>query len=198
MTEGQPPPRAQAQPPQGSTGAAGAGEALYEGTAKHTANLGAYLKWILVSVLGAGAAFGLNRIDAVAGSAAGPWLWVASAAGLPGLLWAYLVHISRRYKLSRRRVETEVGVLSKSVSTLELWRVLDIQYTQSLIDRIFDNAKISLIGTDQSDPVLVLHGLPGHRRLFEELREAIQLARHSSRPMELVPGHEAAASEILG
>ncbi len=55
--------------------------------------------------------------------------------------------------------------------------------------RFFDNAKITLIGTDQTDPSLVLYGLPGHRALFEKLRDAVQFARASNRPMELAPGH---------
>jgi hypothetical protein len=33
---------------------------------------------------------------------------------------------------------------------LELWRVLDVRYERNLIDQIFDNAKIILIGTDQT------------------------------------------------
>ncbi|MCA9698301.1 MAG: PH domain-containing protein, partial [Myxococcales bacterium] len=47
-------------------------------------------------------------------------------------------------------VETEHGVLSKTVDSLELWRVLDVKYNQSLIDRIFDNGRITLVSTDQS------------------------------------------------
>jgi hypothetical protein len=168
----------------------GMGEVLYEGIAKHSANIGTYLKWLGLCFVGGAAAFGLNMIEAVGTASWGKYLWALSAAGLPGLTWAWLVHVNNKYKITRKRVETETGVISKSVDSLELWRVLDIQYTQSLLDRIFGNARISLIGTDQTSPVLVLHGLPDHRKLFEELREAIQIARHSSRPMELVPGQD--------
>jgi hypothetical protein len=54
-----------------------------------------------------------------------------------------------------------------------------------------------LIGTDQTDKELRLHGLPDHRVLFEKLRDAVQLARHTSRPMEVVPGHEGQLAEFL-
>ena len=111
--------------------------------------------------------------------------------GVPGLLWTYLTHITSKFKITRRRVETEKGIIAKKVDSLELWRVLDVQYEQSLLDRIFGIAKIKLMGTDQSDPVLELHGMPEHRQLFETLRDAVQDARHTNRPMELVPGqHE--------
>src|SRR5690606_28546121 len=115
--------------------------------------------------------------------------------GLPGLCWTFLRHITTRFKITLRRVELEHGVLSKDVDSLELWRVLDVRYKQSLLDRILGNAKVILIGTDKTHPELVLYGLPRHRQLFEQIREAVQAARHTSRPMELV-GQEGAFEHL--
>lgn len=179
--------RAVAAPPHGSTAQGGGGEILYSGIAKHSAALKGYLKWAGVSVLGGAAAIGLNMADL---GLPGWGLGLFWLIGLPGLLWTYLVQGTNKYKVSLRRVETEKGVLSKQVDSLELWRVLDVEYSQSLVDRMFDNGRIKLISTDQTSPNLVLHGLPGHRALFEQLREAVQNARHTNRPMELVPGHD--------
>ena len=50
------------------------------------------------------------------------------------------------------------------------------------------STKISLIGTDQTDPELDLHGMPNPRKLFEQLRDAVQEARRAGRPMEMVAG----------
>jgi membrane protein YdbS with pleckstrin-like domain len=177
-----------AQAPQGSMAQPGSGEVLFQGIAKHSASLAGYLKWSLACV-GAGAlAIFLNTMDwGIPGWVLGI-LWLI---GVPGLLWTYLTHITSKFKITRRRVETEKGIIAKKVDSLELWRVLDVQYEQSLLDRIFGIAKIKLMGTDQSDPVLELHGMPEHRQLFETLRDAVQDARHTNRPMELVPGqHE--------
>ncbi|MCP5068179.1 MAG: PH domain-containing protein [bacterium] len=113
-------------------------------------------------------------------------LWAIGFLALPGVAWTYLRHVTTRFKISRRRVEFERGVVGKDVDSLELWRVLDVMYKQSVWDRVLGNAKIILIGTDQTHPELVLHGLPNPRALFEHLREAVQVARHTSRPMELV------------
>jgi hypothetical protein len=179
--------RAVAAPPHGSTAQPGGGELLYSGTAKHSAALKGYLKWAGVSVLGGAAAIGLNMTDLDLPVWGLGLFWLI---GLPGMLWTYLVQNTNKYKVSLRRVETEKGVLSKQVDSLELWRVLDVEYSQSLVDRMFDNGRIKLISTDQTNPTLVLHGLPGHRALFEQLREAVQNARHTNRPMELVPGHD--------
>ncbi|PRQ09627.1 PH domain-containing protein [Enhygromyxa salina] len=195
-SQGQPQGRAVAAPPHGSTAQPGGGDVIYAGIAKHSAALGGYLKWAGVSVLGGAIAIGLNMADiGLPGWALGlGWL-----IGLPGILWTYLVQISSKYKISLRRVETEHGVLAKRVDSLELWRVLDVEYTQSLVDRIFNNGRIRLISTDKTNPDLVIHGLPNHRALFEQLREAVQNARHTNRPMELVGGHEFAdgVSEMM-
>ncbi|MCA9713066.1 MAG: PH domain-containing protein, partial [Myxococcales bacterium] len=118
--------------------------------------------------------------------------------GTPGLLITYLRQVTTKYKLSSRRIETEVGILLKKVDSLELWRVLDVRYEQSLIDRIFGIAKIELISTDQTDKQLVMHGLPNHRELFEKLRDAVQYARQRGRPMELVGSDGMDAADGLG
>jgi membrane protein YdbS with pleckstrin-like domain len=176
-----------AQAPQGSTGQPGSGEVLFEGIAKHSASMAGYLKWSFACVAAGALAIFLNSMD---WGIPGWFLGILWLVGVPGLLWTYLNHITNKYKITRRRVETEKGIIAKKVDSLELWRVLDVQYEQGLIDRIFGIAKIKLIGTDQSDPVLTLHGIPDHRKLFEILRDAVQDARHTNRPMELVPGAE--------
>jgi hypothetical protein len=179
--------RAVAAPPQGSMAQPGSGDVLYEGVARHSASLASYLKWGLVSI-GAGAlAIGIHKMD---WGAPGWLLGLFWLAGVPGLLWTYLTVISSKYKISLRRVETEHGVLAKKVESLELWRVLDVEYTQTVLDRMLDNGRIRLVSTDQTNPELILHGMPDHRKLFELLRDAVQAARHTNRPMELVPGHD--------
>jgi len=188
--------KAVATAPQGSMAQPGGGDVLYQGIAKHSSSLKGYLLAVLYTLLGGGLAIVLNLfvLDEKIIWLAALWL-----AGLPKAVWTYLVHISNKYKISLRRVETEHGVLAKKVDSLELWRVLDVDYSQSLIDRIFDNGKIKLTSTDQSDPELVLHGLPNHRELFEQLRDAVQNARQTNRPMELVSGQEMdGAGEMLG
>jgi hypothetical protein len=180
----QQPGRPVAQAPQGSMAQPGSGRVLFEGTAAHSSRVGDYLKWGAVSVAGGAVAILINQMA----TDAPMWIAVLWLAGVPGLLWTYLLNISSKYKISARRVETESGVLAKKVETLELWRVLDVEYSQTVIDRIFKNGRIKLISTDQTNPELLLHGLPNHRQLFEQLRDAVQDARQSNRPMELAPG----------
>lgn len=170
--------------PQAQPTAGPQGEVLYEGAAKHSVSIPSYMKWILVSVAGSVLGVLLMKIEFFS-----KWpLYLLGLVGLPGMLAVFLQHITTRFKITLRRVETERGVLSKRVESLELWRVLDVRYTQSLFDRLTGNGRVILESTDKSDPKLELHGLPNHRQVFEQLREAVQAARHTGRPMELVGG----------
>ncbi len=181
---GQAPVRAQA--PAGSVASPGNEELVYFGPARHGAYAGDYAKWMLVGIVCGAAATWLGTLITALASAP---LWIAWLLGIPGLVWTFFQHATTRYKLTLRRIEIEKGVLSKTVDSLELWRVLDVRYTQSILDRIMGVAKITVMSTDKSSPELVLYGLPNARELFERLRDAVQLARHSSRPMELVGEH---------
>ncbi|MGB1275059.1 MAG: PH domain-containing protein, partial [Nannocystaceae bacterium] len=159
-----------AQPPAGSVAQQPGEQIYFQGRAKHSAKFGTYLLWFFVCVLGGALAYGLNQIDVIREL---EWpLWVLSLLGTPMLGVTYLRHITTKYKVSPKRIETEKGILMKNVDSLELWRVLDVRYEQSILDRIFGIAKIQLIGTDQTDSTLEMHGLPGHRELFESLRDA--------------------------
>lgn len=163
-----------AQPAQASS------EVLYTGPCKQTAWLGGYIKWFLVCVAGGLVAWGLSYVEFFAA-----WpMWILGLLGIPGLFWTFLKSKSTHYKITLRRVEFERGVLTKEVDSLELWRVVDVRYRQSLLDRVLNNATITLLSTDQSDPEFSIYGLPHHRKLFEDLREAVQSARQKGRPME--------------
>ncbi len=190
MTEGQAPEqkRPVASPPAGSQAQPGSGEVYYSGGVRHTANLVNYLKWVGVSMLGGVLAWALRMIPAIRDGNLP--VWILAMIGLPPLIWSFLYQATKKIKVDAKRIETEKGVIARQVDSLELWRVLDVQYKQGVLDRITGDAKLILIGTDQTDPELVLHGLPDHRAIFEKLRDAVQTARQHNRPMELVPGQE--------
>lgn len=157
-------------------------EVIYEGLGKHSAYVGAYSKWVLVFIVGTTIGILLMQIKALAELP----LWLLGLAGLPGMLLVFLRHRTTRFKITHRRVEYERGILNREVDGMELWRVLDVRYKQTLADRLTGNGRITLIGTDKSDPELTLYGLPDHRAMFEKLQDAVQHARRRGRPMELV------------
>lgn len=184
------PAPAHAQPPVGSTAGPNV-DVLYEGVARHSASVGGYAKWIFVCIAGTTVGVLLQQIEFFSKFP----LWLLGLAGLPGLALVFLRHITTKFKVSLRRVEYEKGIISKHVDSLELWRVLDVRYSQTLFDRLTGNGRIVLVSTDKSDPELLLFGLPNHRQLFEQLRDAVQAARQTSRPMELV-GQDGAGEDM--
>ncbi len=172
---------ARAQQPAGST-AGPQSDVLYEGRARHSASTGGYAKWILVCIAGTTAGIFLQKISFFS-----EWpLWLLGLVGLPGMFLVFLQHVTTRFKITLRRVEYERGILRKEVDSLEMWRILDVRYSQTIFDRLTGNGRVTLISTDQTDPELLLYGMPDHRKLFERLRDAVQAARQTNRPMELV------------
>ncbi len=155
---------------------------FYAGCVRHTARLSAYVAWTLVFCALLGAAIVLRlRYPAVEG-----WPLLALVVPVAGLAWTYLQVRTTKYRVSSRRIEIERGIFSRTVKSLELRRVLDVEYRQTLLDRITRDGRIRVVSTDRSDPNLEIHGLPESRRIFEQVRDAVEAARTRGRPLEFV------------
>jgi uncharacterized membrane protein YdbT with pleckstrin-like domain len=109
--------------------------------------------------------------------------WIAGWVLLPVLVGAFfLVPVwirtrSTRWRLTSRRIETERGLLSKRVDTLELWRIRDVEFRQSLIDRWAGISSLLITAQDSVSPVLEVRGAPGDRAVYDRLMSAVMLAR---------------------
>jgi uncharacterized membrane protein YdbT with pleckstrin-like domain len=107
--------------------------------------------------------------------------------GLFLLVPVWLRTRSTRWKLTSRRIESETGFLSKRVDTLKLWRVRDVEFTQSLIGRLVGVACITVTAHDGSSPVLQVRGVPGDRAVHNRLMTALMLARQQRGVTNLNP-----------
>jgi membrane protein YdbS with pleckstrin-like domain len=113
------------------------------------------------------------------------WFWSYVFAGvlsiaIVGLIWMFFLNLrrkSRRYRLTDRTIDYEVGILSRRVETLQLWRVQDIDFRQSVLERLLGIATIHIMTKDVTDPVIELRGLPASREIFDRLKDACDLAR---------------------
>jgi uncharacterized membrane protein YdbT with pleckstrin-like domain len=106
-----------------------------------------------------------------------------------GAVAFFAVHYYRRSKVVRvtgSNIETEYGLLSKKIDVLELWRCRDVQYKQSLLDRILGIAHIDIYTTDVTTPHLCIVGLPASRELFEQIRDSIELQRQARNVVGMV------------
>lgn len=78
-----------------------------------------------------------------------------------------------RYRITNYRIDYERGLLSKDIDTLELWHVEDINFHQTLSDRLLGLGNITVLSHDETTPTLLLHSLPHSRHLFEQLKQRI-------------------------
>lgn len=78
-----------------------------------------------------------------------------------------------RYRISNYRIDSERGLLSTNIDTLELWHVEDISFHQTILNRILGVGSIIILSHDDTTPRLELHGIPNARPLFETLKQRI-------------------------
>ena len=105
------------------------------------------------------------------------WRYVLLSVTVVGWFVLQWWRKSKLVKITDRNIDTETGMMSRRIETLQLWRVRDIDWTQSLFERLLGVATIHVFGTDRTDPTLLLRGLPADRALFDRLKEAIDLSR---------------------
>ncbi|MBI5160789.1 MAG: PH domain-containing protein [Micrococcales bacterium] len=114
------------------------------------------------------------------------WLLAIVLVGLIWLLYLYLVRRSTKYRITSASIDTEVGIFSRRIETLQLWRIKDIDFQQTFWDRILGVARIFVFTKDVTTPVLTIVGLPGSRQLFDQMKDAIEAARQSRNLMGIV------------
>jgi membrane protein YdbS with pleckstrin-like domain len=119
--------------------------------------------------------------------------WIAGWVFLPILVGGFLLLSvwiqmrSKRWKLTSRRIEIESGLLARRVDTLELWRVRDVEFRQSLMDRLAGVSSISVTAHDGSYPVLNVRGLPADRAIYDRLMNAVMQARQQRGVLNVSP-----------
>jgi len=95
---------------------------------------------------------------------------------------------STKYTLSPKRLTVEKGIMSRTVSNLELWRITDIQLKQSGGQVVFGGCSIELITKDISHPVLRIEGMSikRGRAIYKVMTQYIAHALNESGVMNTV------------
>lgn len=162
-------------------GPAGLGPAaeIFKGTPSWKGQFWAVVAAALLVVAGLAAAPALHLAAGVEWTPA--LIGAAVATGL-GLLWLLVLWASRTmltFHVTSRAIDVESGLVSKKIETLQLWKVRDIEFHQTLTDRVLGVARIRIFATDVTSPQVLLWGLPGSRALFDRLKESIEIARQT-------------------
>ena len=95
------------------------------------------------------------------------------AAGLAAVCYPPFRALTMRYRVTNYRIDFERGLISKDIDTLELWHVEDLSYHQTVMDRLLGLGTIIVNSHDPTTPILVMHGLPHSRHLFDQLKQRI-------------------------
>jgi membrane protein YdbS with pleckstrin-like domain len=89
----------------------------------------------------------------------------------------YLAAKNTRVTVRPFRIDTETGILSKKMDTLELFRISDVQLQQGLVERLLGIGTIKLMTADSTDePELVLYQIPKAREVYRYLQTQIPIA----------------------
>ncbi|MDX2099707.1 MAG: PH domain-containing protein [Leptolyngbyaceae cyanobacterium bins.59] len=154
---------------------------LWEGTPSQLTNLGTF---VLCSFV-----FGLILAVLVAVSR---WLRIDSPDLRKGLilvltlglalpilvaLWKWLQVQSQRYQVTTERIFVSYGIFMRQTDEVELFRVRDVSFTQTLFLRLFSLSNLTLMTTDPSHQAIVLKAIPQARALWDRIRQHSELCR---------------------
>jgi membrane protein YdbS with pleckstrin-like domain len=173
---------ARAALPSAATGPADA-RLLYDGSPSWRAWFWSFAGAFVVMLAGLGAAGYLAYAYPPLYGVAGAALFVV------GLVWYGLLALalrSKRVRITTQAIDLETGLFGKEIHTLQLWRIHDVDYAQSFGERILGVARIHVVSQDDEQPRLTLAGLPASRRLFDELKDSIAIARQAKNVMGVV------------
>jgi len=104
-------------------------------------------------------------------------LIAAFGAGLIMMLVIYLKIKYTRYKLTDQRLVIQTGVFSRSLESVELYRIKDIKYNAGFMQRMVGIGTVKMISSDRSMPVLELAGFRGATEKFNQLRSLVEACR---------------------
>lgn len=151
---------------------------LYDGSPSWRAHLGLYIWGGLgaLAVVGLCLGLGWSRVEST--GKVFLLLGPITAAGLYFAGVTFYRH-SVRFRVTTTNIEVERGVLTKRIEVLELWRCRDVRYKQTLFDRLLGIAHIELFSADATTPHLEMVGLPASRKLYEQLRDSIEIQRQA-------------------
>lgn len=96
-----------------------------------------------------------------------------------------------KYALSEDRFFVERGLLNIKQDEILLYRVVDLELTISLFQRMFGVGTIALRSSDRSTPHLLVINVKKPREVKEMIHKAVEASKliHGVTSMEMVGGH---------
>lgn len=103
-------------------------------------------------------------------------LWRARKNNFLGLPWTFTV-----YELTNDRLFVESGILNKKEDEVRLYRILDLELTRSLGQRIFGMGTIKISSSDRSLKNFELVNVKNPKGVKEMLSQLVEAQREAKR-----------------
>lgn len=102
-------------------------------------------------------------------------------------IWRYLLVRTMRYELTTQRYRVTHGVLARRTDELELYRVKDTAFSQTLFQRLFGLGTVVMSTSDASTPMAGIESIPAScaRALREQIRTLVEDLRDAKRVREI-------------
>jgi uncharacterized membrane protein YdbT with pleckstrin-like domain len=91
--------------------------------------------------------------------------------------WRYLCTSKHRYQLTDQRLLEHSGIVIHKMETLELYRIIDIQVTGTLIQSLFGRGQVLLLTHDVSTARVTLNAIPSAIQVATLIRNAVERCR---------------------
>lgn len=165
----QAPPQA-AFSPQGQPKSAGPAEPkiYFQGNVSKMMLLGPYAYGLFAVILSVVLIFMLEGSKRRLGYYGSGFLMISWAVYF---LAGYIKWKSRSFLVTSDRVESETGILSKSIVNLDMWRVRDIRFEQTIFQKMLGVGSVSFYMPDKPQDPLVIGPIKDARKLYELMKE---------------------------
>ena len=97
-----------------------------------------------------------------------------SALALLVLLYRYIYLRRIRYDITAEQLVCERGILLRKVDYMELYRIVDFQEKQSILQQICGLKTVSILSMDRNTPRLDLLGMKRSDRIVTLIRERVE------------------------
>ncbi|MFG0257942.1 MAG: PH domain-containing protein [Phycisphaerales bacterium JB043] len=102
---------------------------------------------------------------------------VALIPGLGISLWAWIHTRAKQFQLSSERVRCKEGVFTRRIEEIELYRVKDIEITQTMLQRMVRLGTIVLVTDDATCPRFRMASVPHHESVRDRVRALVEKRR---------------------
>ncbi len=100
---------------------------------------------------------------------------------IPFAIWKWLETRNTLFTLTDQRLKFTRGVLSKTTEDLELYRVRDTRFEQTMFERMVGLGEIHLFTTDETSPTIVLPYIEDAEGVREKIRALVEARRDAKR-----------------